>query len=102
MKLCITETAATMDLSSDYPILIGVKVPARAFPFPQELQQMVMEEWEAPDASLPMACWLDKMYAWFQEDLQGWLSYSKVDSLVTGVTKQTTIPVEGGAALRDC
>lgn len=62
---------------------------------------MVSREWESPDVPLLNTHRLGQLYVWSPGDLEQWLAYPKVDALVTGVTKHTTIPVEGGAALKD-
>lgn len=74
-------------------IILGIRKPAKAFPFPPELQQMVNIEWGSPETSLRSGRHLGRTYLWSPDDLDRWLRFLKVDALVTAVTKHTTIPV---------
>lgn len=74
-------------------ILQAVRKPQRVFPLHRVIKQMILDEWDLPEAGLKGSHTVAQLYPLLDQEKEMFCSL-KVDAAVLAVTKKTTVPVE--------
>ncbi|XP_029452665.1 uncharacterized protein LOC115088545 [Rhinatrema bivittatum] len=82
------------------PVLDGLWRPPIAFPILKKIQKLISWEWDSPDSGLKVGRAMTKLYLLLQDHLDA-LKIPKMDAAMSMVTRKTTIPIAGAAALKD-